>query len=176
MFIVVTGPPASGKSTVSATLAETLGLPLIAKDTMKDVLIDVLGADDVQRSRELGRAAVAVLKTVVAGLPGAVIDSVWVDRPAAVHWLGRLPGPVVEVFCRCARDVLEQRYRQRASVRPAGNFDLERDPDELWSDEYQRPLAGPWRVIEVDTTGSADLTLVIADLRAELLRSRQPPR
>jgi hypothetical protein len=41
-FVVVSGPPASGKSSVAPALAVELKLPLIAKDTIKDALMSVL--------------------------------------------------------------------------------------------------------------------------------------
>lgn len=165
VFVLVTGAPASGKSTMSRALAARLGLTLLAKDEIKDVLIDVLGASDLEQSRQLGRAAVAVLKRVAGELPGAMIDSVWVDRQGAVAWAASLPGPVVEVFCRCDPVVLEQRYRERAVTRDAGNFDAERTTDELWAEEYLRPLGGPWQVIEVETGAEVELDGVVAALR-----------
>lgn len=57
----MSGPPASGKTTVAVPLAGALALPLVAKDTIKEALMDALGADNLVRSRELGRATFAVL-------------------------------------------------------------------------------------------------------------------
>jgi len=37
-FVVVSGPPASGKTTLARTIAPALDLPLIAKDTIKQAL------------------------------------------------------------------------------------------------------------------------------------------
>ncbi len=167
MFVLVTGAPASGKSTVSHALAPRLALPLLAKDAIKDTLTGVLGAADVEASRQLGRAAVAVLKQIAGGLPGAVIDSVWVDRSAALDWAEALPEPVVEVFCRCDRAVLEERYRRRALTTERGHFDLDRTAAELWAEQYLRPLAGRWQVIEADTSSELDLNRLVAKLRAE---------
>ena len=42
--IVISGPPASGKTTLSITLSEKLGLPILAKDTIKESLLDSLHA------------------------------------------------------------------------------------------------------------------------------------
>lgn len=58
MFVLVTGPPASGKTTLSTTLAQELGLPRLAKDTIKRGLLQVLEAPDVAGSRTIGAAAV----------------------------------------------------------------------------------------------------------------------
>jgi hypothetical protein len=53
LFVVVSGPPASGTSTLAPALAAELGLPLVAKDTIKDALMSVLPVPDVDTSRQL---------------------------------------------------------------------------------------------------------------------------
>jgi len=75
-FVVVSGPPASGKSTLAGALAHELKLPLIAKDTIKDALMTVLPVPDVEASRQLGRAAIKAMLAVAAASPiGAVIEN-----------------------------------------------------------------------------------------------------
>ena len=56
LVVVVTGPPAAGKTTVARELACRLRLPLIAKDTIKEALFDGLGTGDLAWSRRLGEA------------------------------------------------------------------------------------------------------------------------
>ena len=56
-FVVVSGPPASGKSTLAPQLAVDLRLPLVAKDMIKDALMSMLPVPDADASRQLGRAA-----------------------------------------------------------------------------------------------------------------------
>jgi len=46
VFVVVSGPPGSGKSTLAGGLAAELWLPLVAKDTIKDVLMSILPVPD----------------------------------------------------------------------------------------------------------------------------------
>src|SRR4051812_4097224 len=145
MYVVVTDPPASGKSTLAPVLAAELGLPLLAKDTIKAGLVEALGAESLDESRRLGRAAVRALLALAARNDGGVLDSVWVDREQAIADLAALPGQVVEVFCRCDQELLVERYAARGRG-------LERPVEELWNDDSLRPLAGPWPVIEVDTT------------------------
>ncbi len=50
-IVLVTGPPASGKSFVAALVAERFGLPLIAKDAIKETLFESLGTGDVAWSQ-----------------------------------------------------------------------------------------------------------------------------
>jgi hypothetical protein len=79
--------------------------------------------------------------------------------------LRRLPGQVVEVFCRCDPVGAAQRYALRAGSRDAGHFDAERVTAELWNDEVARPVAGGWPVIEVDTAGPVDVGPLVAAIR-----------
>jgi predicted kinase len=178
-IVVVSGPPASGKSSLSRSLATLLDLPLVAKDPVKQALMTVLPAGDVAASRTLGRAAVAVILAVATESGSAVLDSVW-HRTLALPDLGRLPSPLVEVFCRCDRDVLERRFRERTGHRGPGHFDEDRLDDELWNAETMAPVAGGWPVLEVDTGQPVDAEQVarsVADLLAQDADSgRREPR
>jgi cytidylate kinase len=175
-YVVVSGPPGSGKTTLATALAEALGLPLIAKDTIKEALMTVLAVPDVAASRAIGRASVAALLAVAAQAPGAVLESVW-HRSRSMADLGNLPGNLVEVFCRCDRAVAAQRYARRAGTRAAGHLDAERMAAEVWNDEVARPVAGGWPVIEVDTTSPVVIGPLVAGIRAATgARSARRPR
>ena len=149
--MVVSGPPASGKTTLARALAPALGLPLIAKDTIKQALMTVLPVPDVAASRVVGGASVAALLAVAAETGGAVLESVW-HRSYALDDLRRLPGR----SSRCSAAATRSRG---AAIRAArglpGCRSLRRrtGAGELWNDEVARPVAGGWPVIEVDTAG-----------------------
>ena len=165
LFVVVSGPPASGKSTLAPSLADELELPLLAKDTIKDALMSVLPVPDVEASRQIGRAAVrAMLALATESRRGAVLESNFY-RSVARDELGALPGCVVEIFCRCDAAVAARRYRARAGTRHAGHFDAVRTPDELWNAEVGEPVAGGWPLLEVDTNAPVDVAAVVAFVR-----------
>ena len=167
-FIVVSGPPASGKSTVAPWMAAEFALPLVAKDTLKDALMSVFPVADVEASRQLGRAAVRAMLAVAAASPiGAVIESNFY-RSVAADDLRQLPGSVIELFCRCGRDVAALRYRARAGTRHAGHFDQVRSDDELWNAEVSEPVAGGWPVIEIDTNTPPNLAAVADRVRSAM--------
>jgi len=160
----VSGPPASGKSTLAPVLAARLGLPLLAKDTIKDALMEAMPPADVEESRALGRAAVAVMFALAAeSSAGAVLESVF-HRSRAVADIRALPGPFVEVFCRCDRAVALARYRARAGTLAAGHFDSLRTDDELWGEEVNQPVAGGWPVLVVATDAPLDSDRVCAEV------------
>jgi predicted kinase len=162
-FVLVSGPPASGKSSLAPQLVAELDLPLLAKDVIKDALVAELGAPDLARSRKLGRAAVGVLLAVAGSVGRGVLESVWYGYARAV--VARLPGPTVEVFCRCDPAVLRSRFAARSTGRGAGYFDSQRSPEELWNDEVGSPLAGGWPVLEVDTGAEVDVSALARRVR-----------
>jgi predicted kinase len=164
VYVVVTGPPGSGKSTLARSLADELGLPLLAKDTIKQALLDEVGAADVPESRRLGGAAVTALLAVARDAGTGVLDSVWVDRDRSVRRLRELGG-VVEVFCRADVDLMRSRYEQRAPGKGDGHFDGQRPVEELWPEDALRPLDGGWPVVDVDTSGPVDVHRVAERVR-----------
>ncbi len=164
-FVVVSGPPGSGKSTISRPLAQELRLPLIAKDTIKDALMAVMAVPDVNASRMIGRGAVAAMFAVATQAPGGAVLDCNLHRSFAVADLRRLPGQVLELFCRCDRAVALSRYRLRAGSRAVGHFDTERSADELWHDDVSEPVDAGWPVVEVDTNHPVDLAAVVSLIR-----------
>jgi hypothetical protein len=137
-------------------LAAELGIPLIAKDTIKDALMATLGAPDLDASRRLGGASVTVMLALAREMTDAVLESAW-HRSYAVDELRALNSPIVEVFCRCDRAIVTARYRARAGSRAGGHFDDLRTDEELWNDDVAEPVAGGWPVIEVDTSQPVDI-------------------
>lgn len=159
-FVLVGGWPGSGKTTLSRALAAELDVPLLAKDVVKEALMDALGAPaDVEGSRRLGRAAVHAVLAAARGCAGAVVDSTW--YPYAEPLVRALPGPVVEVRCRVPLAVARDRYRSR--VRDARHLDDLRSPSELWGDEAAPLGLGP--LLDVDTSGTVDVAEVSATCR-----------
>jgi predicted kinase len=163
MFVMVSGPPGSGKSTLARPIAHQLQLPLIAKDAIKEALMDVLGyPSSVEESRTLGRAAVmAMLNVAATSHAGAVLDSTFF--PYAFAQLASLPGPLVEVHCRCPREVAIARYRTRSSTRHAGHLDADRQPDELWNEQNTSPT-GIAPAIVVETSTPVDVAAVVGQI------------
>jgi predicted kinase len=167
VFVLVAGPPGSGKTTLAGPLAKKLGLSLIAKDAIKEVLMETLGLPtSVEESRALGRAAVETMVTVAQTAPGAVLDSNFAKY--SFPMLELLPGTLIEVRCCVPRHVALARYRERTAHHHASHLDRLREETEIWNEELLTPL---WlgSVIEIDTTLPVDIDAVAqTSLRSRL--------
>ena len=69
----------------------------------------------VEDSRRLGRAAVMAMLAVARCSPGGVLDSTF--YPYTVPHLEQLPGTLIEVRCRCPREIAKARYEARSAGR-----------------------------------------------------------
>ena len=81
LLVIVNGAPASGKTTLARRLADTLRLPLLERDGLKEVLADHLEVADLAQSDALTRAAVGVFYSLadelVRARVGMVLDQAY---------------------------------------------------------------------------------------------------
>jgi predicted kinase len=159
LVVVVTGPPAAGKTTVARGLASRLRLPLIAKDTIKEALFDGLGTGDLAWSQRLGEATYVVMlglaeESIAAGA-SFVLEANFIRGGEA--GLAALPARFVQVHCYAPLEVLLERYRARN--RHPGHVDSQRIEALQQAVESGRhaPLDLPGETIQLDTTQPVDL-------------------
>ena len=56
-LIIISGPPATGKTTLGRLIAKKFRLPFLSKDDIKHILFDSLGWSDREWSKKLGGAS-----------------------------------------------------------------------------------------------------------------------
>jgi predicted kinase len=75
-LLIVTGLPATGKTTLARELAARYRVPLLAKDVIKESLLQEAGAVDAVRSRQLSDLAFNMLFAQLRQLADAGIDTI----------------------------------------------------------------------------------------------------
>jgi len=168
LLVIVTGPPAAGKTTVARELSARLQLPLVAKDTIKESLFDALGSGDLDWSRRLGEATyltmLALVEESVALGGSLVLEANFVHGSEIAARLAVLPARFVQVHCSAPLDVLLERYEHRD--RHPGHRDAERIEALREAVETGRhePLDLPGETIRVETTDPTDFEALVARL------------
>jgi predicted kinase len=183
LVVLVNGAPASGKSTLARLLAADLVLPLLAKDAIKEVLYDTLGAPDRARSRQLGGASYALVYAAISWLrqagAGAVVDCNFQRGRAEANLAALLGGGcAVLVYCYTTPDEILRRYAERAArgERHPGHFDAEGLPD--LAAKVRAGVFGPLDLalpaLAVDTTDGydPDLPAILRFIRGVLAAGR----
>jgi predicted kinase len=120
LVLIITGPPAGGKTTLGRQLATCLRLPFLNKDLFKEALYDHLGWSDRDWSRRLGAASVELLYRAAAALLEAG-QSVAVESNFYAEWdaprfrqLAEQFGcHFIQVVCTASGPTLVERYKRR---------------------------------------------------------------
>lgn len=160
MLVIVSGAPASGKTTLATQLAARLDLPLLLRDGIKETLADALGASDVEASQRLGAAAYAVLYGVIGSLlaagAGVVVESNFRHAGSESELLPFVAASDARlIHCEAATELILARYeartgspeRHRVHMDAERTADLERD---LQEGRFE-PLRLDIPVLRVDT-------------------------
>ena len=112
LLVVVSGLPASGKTTVGRAISPGLSLPLLDKDDILEALFDSLGCGDRDQRERLSRASDEVLLRLAGTSTAAVLVNWW-NHDTAPARLHAISDSLVEVFCDCPVDVAAARFAAR---------------------------------------------------------------
>jgi predicted kinase len=159
LLVLVTGEPATGKTTLARALADELALPLLAKDELKELLFDTLGVGDRRWSNRLGAATFELMFALTAELLGAgaslVVEANF-DAESAPRLRALPANRPIQVVCTAPPDVTRDRFQVRAASggRHPGHLDsvVARELDAGEHEGRWQPLELEGELIEIDTT------------------------
>jgi len=182
--VIVTGPPASGKTTLAARLATDLTLPRITKDGIKEALADGLEGVDHELSRALGRASWAVLwhllELELAARRSVLLEGNFTaaDASARLERLAQMyEFAAFQIHCFASADVLYRRCTERIVQRHHGHADAERfagvelsDLEEVFdADRYRLDVGSQSLSLDTGSPDSLDYDSVLEAVRVHML-------
>ena len=176
-LVVVSGAPGTGKTVLATRLSHELGLPLLAKDAIKEAMMETLTVADREASKQLGAATFRVLFMVSQALldagAGIVLEGPFAhpQADAELSALGRGARTML-IHCVAPTELVIARYRERyeSGQRHPGHFDGAVLPGlraRVQAGEFDAPQIDV-RTLIVDTRDGYDPTLdqIVSTLRS----------
>lgn len=161
-LIIVSGPSASGKTTVSTRMTSDLDVPLISKDDIKELLFERLPQRDREWSRVQGKMAIAMMfagaRELLLNESPVIIESLFhpeYARSDIMRLAEETNADIYEIKCHVAHEQRKSRWRERSSgARHPGHMD---DPHvELVNADADAPMF-PDASIMIDTGVERDV-------------------
>ncbi len=185
-LILISGPPASGKSTLAKRLGETFGLPVFSSDSFKEVLFDHLDSSTpgTEFREALGKIGFDLLYHTMNACLASGTTVIFEANFHPVKNNERLRTLFADfdaipfyVYCSADRSTIDRRFRVRAAteIRHAGHRDSEkilsdRYPDILFESNLRLDIGAT--AYELDTTDfdAIDYRSLKSEIRTFLLR------
>jgi predicted kinase len=177
LLVIVNGRPATGKTHIAERLSAELGIPLFTKDSVKELLGEVVGAPDRQAARALGEASIHLIfqnaEIVLATGAPAIVESPLIPE-LSVDMLRELQGRtgcrILQIFLTADPETILERYdgRDRHDVHFDGEAREELEQSLRTTEVDPVPIDG--ETITLDTTDfdNVDLEALTERVRAVL--------
>ncbi len=163
LLLIITGRPATGKTTLARSLAKDLRLPLIHKDGLKEPLFEALGARDREESRRLGAASLRLQRVIAAELLHANVSLILesnfsesLDGAPLRSLANAYRAQIAQVWLSSAPFAVLERFERRAGSdeRHPGHMELAfiEELRLMLSEPGDAPLSLPGPILAMDTT------------------------
>lgn len=169
MIVLISGPPAAGKSSIGLLLRDRFGVPYVDRDRLKEHVYPLAQAPEMAEARAAASldvwaevvATIAIAGRSVIADPVAVRRSDWAMIPTM---LARVPAEVIEVHLTAPPEVLVRRFLERRSPPLEGRLVAKVDAAIALHTEMG-PLLPDGRCLEFDT---ADPDFTLGEVGARL--------
>jgi predicted kinase len=183
-LILVSGAPATGKTTIANLLFMRLRIPIISKDVIKESLFETMGHSDREWSKKLGFSSIVLMFELVEGQLAAgnsvIAETNFypdMDGPRVEALRANADFTTIEVHCTADPDVVITRYRDRQDAgeqHPGHRLDDAelRKLRQALLDNIYHPMGLDGELLTIDTTdlSQVDLDAVVESVRSVLDR------
>ena len=121
LLIIVSGPPCSGKTTLAKNISEKFNLPLITKDSLKEILFDTVGWKDREWSKKIGFASFSIIHYILDSFMATgrsiIIEGNFKTEFESQHLSPRLKKynyQSLQIMCQCDGQILFARFKHRS--------------------------------------------------------------
>lgn len=165
-IIIFTGLPGTGKTSLSRKIANDLGIELLSKDDLKEIMFDEIGWSDKEFSKKLANACYGIMDVIteqnLKNGHSIILESNYYPKVVSEKFRNlraKYDCRVIQIVCQTDVDVLAKRYFDRqSSNRHPGHLDngselsYKMDFERRVADFQDQPIdvAGPKLI--VDTT------------------------
>lgn len=161
LLIVITGPPASGKSTLAKLLAQQVHLPVLSRDELKEGYLQTLNQSHSEAGENIGIhiyesffqiAELFVSKNISVIMEAAFQDKLW--RPKLEPLLEKVDIKII--VCKTKTELIQDRFLKRAASDAGrekfhGDETMNKEQFDLLTSKYQPPTLNV-PTLFVDTT------------------------
>ena len=174
-FVILSGIPGCGKTTVGRALATHLEIPYVSKDDILESFLEDLESCNEKTRHRLSRSADQAFQARALNCEVAVLDSFWRHPLAETQsgtpsgWLISSEVHAVEVLCVCHPELAAMRFLERK--RHIGHLDSAWNKASLvaQSQELMKSLPlGVGVLIKIDTTDALELGQLTAKVKNAL--------
>jgi predicted kinase len=176
-LIIINGRPASGKSTLANWLSTKLCIPVISKDTLRELLYDHIGWKDREWSKFLGQASIELMLYVgelfLAYGMSVIMEMVFnpdIMTNRIIEIRKRTKARSIQILCEAGSEVLYNRFFVRAEngERHPGYADSEvKEELKLYLEKelsLEMNLDSPTLKIKTDDLSKVDFENIYAEI------------
>lgn len=179
-LIIILGVSASGKTSISKSIANKTGLPLVSRDCIKEIIFDEAGWKDRKWSMTVGRAGFSIVDYIVEEQlkngNSLIVESPFnpqFENAKFQKWQKLYNVNIVQILCHADTDVLIKRFEERSlsSERHPGHVDsgnIEEFRENISKTNGKaQTLDVKSKIIEIDTSdfNKVDLDLLISKVK-----------
>ena len=165
LLVVVTGSPASGKSTLAHLLAHKINCPLLSRDELKEGLINTLRTSHSQLDSPVDlhvyETFFETIELLISKGTSLVVEAAFQDKLWRPKLLSLLPNATVKIIiCKTNLELIKTRFANRLSNDPGrekfhGDQSLNAEQIASLIDNY-KPVNMEVATLEVDTSHDYD--------------------